>query len=54
MEATDAALAPIALLIDSLRSADPTSRLASVKRLSTIAVALGEHVLRPSAYAQRE
>lgn len=38
----DSTLAPIALLIDSLRSQDAAQRLASVKKLSTIALALGE------------
>lgn len=37
----DSSLAPIALLIDSLRSQDAAQRLSSVKRLKTIAVALG-------------
>lgn len=37
----DPTLAPIALLIDSLRSQDAAQRLASVKKLSTIALALG-------------
>lgn len=35
-------LAPIALLIDSLRSQDAAQRLSSVKRLKTIGIALGE------------
>ena len=38
----DSTLAPIALLIDSLRSQDAAQRLTSVKKLSTIALALGE------------
>lgn len=40
----DPTLAPIALLIDSLRSQDAAQRLASVKKLSTIGLALGECV----------
>ena len=39
--AEDSSLAPIALLIDSLRSQDAAQRLASVKRLKTISIALG-------------
>lgn len=42
VEMEDSTLAPIALLIDSLRSQDAAQRLASVKKLSTIALALGE------------
>ena len=37
----DNSLAPIALLIDSLRSQDAAQRLSSVKRLKTISIALG-------------
>lgn len=37
----DSSLAPIALLIDSLRSQDAAQRLSSVKRLKTISIALG-------------
>ena len=42
MEGVESSLAPIALLIDSLRSQDAAQRLTSVKKLSTIALALGE------------
>ncbi|VDP94503.1 unnamed protein product [Echinostoma caproni] len=41
MEAADESLFPIAILIDELRNDEMQTRLASVKKLTTIALALG-------------
>ena len=47
--AMDDSLAPIALLIDSLRSQDPSQRLTSVKKLAVISKALGKAPRSPAA-----
>lgn len=41
MEGTDEALYPIAVLIDELKHEDVVLRLNAIRRLSTIALALG-------------
>lgn len=45
-DSSDQSLAPIAILIDELKSEDVQLRLNSMRRLSTIAKALGEERTR--------
>ena len=48
----DDTLYPIAILIDELRHEDTSTRLGSIKRLSTIALALGEERTRAEVRAR--